>query len=332
MSLPKDAYLAHHGILGQKWGKRNGPPYPLGASDHSASEKKAGWKDSLSSYGKSDSGKNKLVNWAKNQDLDEIKEAREKKSSDKSEAASTAALLALGVATLNPFLIAAETTRLVQAGSAAKKAKESEARKANLEVDKKTGLRLKDKDYTQEEDQKMVNPEVWNFDKNTKNNCMLCTTAYELRRRGYDVTAGKAVSGYGSEELKDFFPKAKVEDLYFPETDKELKRSSARASLGMNKELTRAVVDGLKKQGDGARGNLMVKFDTLAGHSVAYEIENGELVIRDCQVNKTFRENPKAGSGKAMKIERLLNSCSTAECVRTDNLEFDKDKIKEAVR
>jgi len=40
-------YLEHHGILGQKWGKRNGPPYPLSASDHSSSEKKAGWKDSL---------------------------------------------------------------------------------------------------------------------------------------------------------------------------------------------------------------------------------------------------------------------------------------------
>ncbi len=37
-------YLAHHGILGQKWGKRNGPPYPLGSGDHSASEKKAGWR------------------------------------------------------------------------------------------------------------------------------------------------------------------------------------------------------------------------------------------------------------------------------------------------
>ena len=39
--------LYHYGILGQKWGKRNGPPYPLKASDHSASEKKAGWKRSL---------------------------------------------------------------------------------------------------------------------------------------------------------------------------------------------------------------------------------------------------------------------------------------------
>lgn len=39
--------LYHHGIKGQKWGVRNGPPYPLRAKDHSVSEKKAGWRKSL---------------------------------------------------------------------------------------------------------------------------------------------------------------------------------------------------------------------------------------------------------------------------------------------
>lgn len=33
-----DKYLAHHGILGQKWGRLNGPPYPLGSGDHSSKE------------------------------------------------------------------------------------------------------------------------------------------------------------------------------------------------------------------------------------------------------------------------------------------------------
>lgn len=40
-------YIEHHGILGQEWGKQNGPPYPLGASAHSSSEKKANWRKSL---------------------------------------------------------------------------------------------------------------------------------------------------------------------------------------------------------------------------------------------------------------------------------------------
>lgn len=43
--------LYHHGILGQRWGKKNGPPYPLSVKDHSASEKKAGWRKSLDSNG-----------------------------------------------------------------------------------------------------------------------------------------------------------------------------------------------------------------------------------------------------------------------------------------
>lgn len=56
--------LYHHGIKGQKWGKRNGPPYPLGASDHSASERKAGWRMSLS--GNSNNSVDKKHNSGKN--------------------------------------------------------------------------------------------------------------------------------------------------------------------------------------------------------------------------------------------------------------------------
>lgn len=33
MIVPSDSDLLHHGRLGQKWGQRNGPPYPLGMSN-----------------------------------------------------------------------------------------------------------------------------------------------------------------------------------------------------------------------------------------------------------------------------------------------------------
>ena len=46
-------YLIHHGILGQKWGRLNGPPYPLSKSDYSASEKKADDKNGNKSTKKS---------------------------------------------------------------------------------------------------------------------------------------------------------------------------------------------------------------------------------------------------------------------------------------
>ena len=39
--------LEHHGIAGQRWGKRNGPPYPLEYSKHSKSERNANWQYSL---------------------------------------------------------------------------------------------------------------------------------------------------------------------------------------------------------------------------------------------------------------------------------------------
>ena len=40
-------YIQHHGIRGQQWGVKNGPPYPLGGGDYSPSEKKEKYKKRL---------------------------------------------------------------------------------------------------------------------------------------------------------------------------------------------------------------------------------------------------------------------------------------------
>lgn len=58
---PTNSDLQHHGILGQKWGKRNGPPYPLNSSDYSISELK----------GKNVKQKN-IEKWGRNRDTNTL--------------------------------------------------------------------------------------------------------------------------------------------------------------------------------------------------------------------------------------------------------------------
>ena len=341
-------YISHHGILGQRWGTKNGPPYPLGSDDHSASEKKAGWRKSLSGNNavryrgktnytvidkfKENREANKYVKDAKNKGVSEkeiAKHVRESAAkSDKSEITSEALWLALGVATMNPVLISQVLARGGMAAGSTIKEKKSEERKKNLEVDAKTGFHKKDREYTPEEDTKAVNPGVWNYDANTKNNCVLCTYAYDLRRRGYDVTANKTTVGYNRDELKEFYPKAKLESGYMPTEKKDEQFSYLRASIGTNKELAKTTLDKIKKQGNGARGALYVTFDSpYAGHAVAYEVIDNDVVIRDTQIGRTYAN----GRGILTESpEKFLRSCSTSEFARLDNVDFNIKKMKEA--
>jgi len=78
-----DEYLAHHGILGMRWGKKNGPPYPLNASQMTAKEKA---KNEVSEFARSEAVKRaKFKEKAKMTRLKEREQVRQNKAQEREE-------------------------------------------------------------------------------------------------------------------------------------------------------------------------------------------------------------------------------------------------------
>ena len=180
-------------------------------------------------------------------------------------------------------------------------------RRESEEIDPKTGFYVKnDKNSSMETDVRNVNPGFTNLSDNTKNNCMLCTTAYDLRRRGYDVNAERISSGLQYTDVKRYYPDAEVRRVTGATTTAELNQKTKEALIS---------------QGEGARGNLMVQWQGGAGgHSMAYEVHNGEVKIYDAQ------------SGEVHETEEIIAYTMAVSYARLDNVEPDWDRIKEAVR
>ena len=126
-------------------------------------------------------------------------------------------------------------------------------------------------------------------------NCMNCTTAYELRRRGYDVEAGawrESNTRYAS--LENWYEGVKIKTVEKP------------------KNLIKAIKN---DNPPGSRGNLMVQWNNGGGHSMAYEVDSkGKVHILDPQTNSVVDEH------------KLPDLISYAHYARTDNL-----KLKEGV-
>ena len=99
---------------------------------------------------------------------------------------------------------------------------------------------------------------------------------------------------------------------------KQWNRYKELAAKGKNYETAKKTIRALKSQGN-ARGNLLVHWGAGDGHSLVYEVDNGKLTIRDCQL------------GKKVNPYETLSKCTMTRYVRLDNLDFDPKRIKEAV-
>lgn len=147
-----------------------------------------------------------------------------------------------------------------------------------------------------------------------KVNCRRCTIAYEMRRRGYDVTATKTTTGSGQDAVgmynltnpdKKAFKGGKIKLLN--ELTKEFVKESegkptpfkdalTNGSTGENKiertrdDITVDILMGLSKQPNKARGELGVTWKAGGAHSVAWEIVNNKPVIFDTQTGKVYKD------------------------------------------
>lgn len=307
--------LWHHGVTGQKWGVRNGPPYPLSrAVSTGKSLRKFSGSEKLSR----EERKKQRAEKARKKAEEDYKKKNSEEYSNKSQAAAFIAKVALDAVALNPVGLADDIYRggRALAGSAA--AKKYSRERARAPKDKKTGFALKQKDLVEKEDLKRVNPSVYNFDSNTKSNCVLCTLTYDMRRRGYDVTAKTAGAGFAANDLKQWYPKAKVNSVVGTAPNNTL-AEKAVYRRNVTKSGSDALIKELLKQPNGARGNINVIWaNSFSGHSMAYEVHDGKVRILDGQVNKIY-EDP-------WKVLKNTNGAYTYS--RLDNVNFNPKTIK----
>lgn len=178
------------------------------------------------------------------------------------------------------------------------------------DYDSKLRFFKKAREYTPEEDLKAINEGMfYRAEKGAQNNCGLCTTAYELRRRGYDVRANFAEQGRSVKTLSEFFKNADIQD-------------DAALANRTKSEWMAAIERRLLRQGDGARGNFGGQYAMGGGHSIIYEVSKGKVIFRDGQTGETYQSVRDA-------IGNFVPGKSNY--FRMDNLEINNDTIHNAV-
>lgn len=175
----------------------------------------------------------------------------------------------------------------------------------------------------------------------TTNNCRRATYTYEMRRRGYDVQATRALKGRGqtvlglenatTEEYRSpIGGTAKILGRYYKDVSKGASTDEAMSKLtrsNLGKERVEAgpsrLFETLAKQPDGARGELGVTWTRGGAHSMAWEIIGGKPVIIDTQTHTMY---------KSLADMTDLPTMKEAGFTRLDDISLNEDFLKRWAR
>lgn len=184
--------------------------------------------------------------------------------------------------------------------------------KSFTELNKTTG------DQSNDEHQLAINPDFSPFTHDYSQNCTFCSAAYDMRKRGYDVEASpiSLAEGYVLDDVLSWYKdpqavsKSTIENFH---REKALK--NPKEALTEKEMLSKA----LKSNGEGSRGHLILYWKGGGAHDVIWEVENDEVVLRDCQ------------TGLIERTFSTLDAVADYTYIRTDNLEPTEDILR-AVR
>lgn len=313
-------YLAHHGILGQKWGVKNGPPYPLGASDHNASERKAGYKKSIGG------GRNKELYNRKATTQSNSKSSNSDKKEKFHLTDKQKKMIAIGAAVAGTALIAYGAYKLGASdklgdlglkGAAAvdrilKRNKGAGDFLNDInDLSIATGIDLNSKVLSIKEATAKVNPGYSSGSLGRTRNCFSAVTADLANRanngKGLNAFAREATEaeikagGIPFNKLLKPYEGSSIDDIIIP-----------RTSLNEAKQnLAKQIID--KTGGSDGFGVIRIKkagSDTSIGHYMKWEISNGECIFSDSL------------SGTTEKADRYLNAIASGQISRS--IEFSR--------
>ena len=297
--------LYHHGIKGQKWGVRR---FQNTDGSLTSSGRQRYSTDSKGRIQDNNSPMNQIKSKEASTKPSKIKDILQRNSQatkgvelseDEKAAIISASAVALSMVALRTL------------SKATFVASEKSEQKANKKDNPFSAVKKTKPAKNKEDDMAKINPDFGRL-KGSTSNCVLCTTAYEMRRRGYDVTANFSSIGRDTKRISEYY------------------KDTTKKDWVKTKRGEQNIMKAFDDMPDGSRGNICANVGVFASkHSMVWEKEGGKVTIRDCQSNKVYDSKNLLWKNGSKGIVRTDYG---VEILRTDNREINTDAIMDAIR